>query len=255
METERQARREKIKSREMDRMALITGRIPNLDPGISKSTSFSDIRTNDLPKHSRSSSEPSPPCLILNRAHDDDDDVPNTDNDEDFSKQNTAASLRNRRNRSSSALVATPKRAASQKSKLARKPFEYHLFTVTPKDINQSIISSEKTRLFCSLAIALLVLLSHIDPIFIVVKSESLIASRPLYAVLLSDLLIAAATLALLSFWREAEQEVEFEKDVNWDGAVKVLEWGIILHQTARAIFIDCSLYLAIVICGLSLMH
>ena len=69
METERQARREKIKSREMDRMALITGRIPNLDPGISKSTSFSDIRTNDLPKHSRSSSEPSPPCLILNRAH------------------------------------------------------------------------------------------------------------------------------------------------------------------------------------------
>ncbi|XP_042049527.1 uncharacterized protein LOC121795138 isoform X2 [Salvia splendens] len=253
METERQARREKIKSREMDRMALITGRIPNLDPSISKSTSFSDIRTNDLPKHSRSSSEPSPPYLILDRAHDD-DDVPNTDNDEDFSKQNTAASLRNRRNRSSSALVATPKRA-SQKAKLPRKPLEYHLISITPKDINQSIISSEKTRLFCSLAIAILVLLSHIDPIFIVVKSESLIASRPLYAVLLSDLLIAAATLALLSFWREAEQEVEFEKDVNWDGAVKVLEWGIILHQTVRAIFVDCSLYLAIVICGLSLMH
>ncbi|KAG6425952.1 hypothetical protein SASPL_110163 [Salvia splendens] len=250
METERQARREKIKSREMDRMALITGRISNLGPSISKSTSFSDIRTNDLPKHSRSSSEPSPPYLILDRAHgEDDDDVPNTYNDEDFSKQNTAASFRNRRNRSSSVLVATPK------AKLPRKPVEYHLISITRKDINHSIISSEKTRLFCSLVIALLVLLSHIDPIFIVVKSESLIASRPLYAVLLSDLLIAAATLALLSFRRAAEQKVEFEKDVNWDGAVKVLEWGIILHQTVRAIFIDCSLYLAIVICGLSLMH
>ncbi|KAL1551494.1 hypothetical protein AAHA92_19333 [Salvia divinorum] len=262
METERQARRKKIKSREMDRMALITGRINNLDPSISKSSSFSDtIHSDDLPKHSRSSSEPSNPYLILDSPHGeagdgggDDDNVPNTDNDEDFSKQNAPASLRNRRNRSSSALVATPKRA-SRDAKHPMKPFEYHLCSITPKDINYSIVSSEKTRLICSLAIALLVLLSHIDPIFIVVKSESLIASRPLYAVLLSDLFIAAATLALLTHRREAEKEVELEKDVNWDGAVKVLEWGIILHQTVRAIFIDCSMYLAIVICGFSLMH
>lgn len=69
MEMERQARRKKIKSREMDRMALITGRIQNLDPTIAKSSSFSDIRTDDLPKHSRSSSEPAPPYMFLDRTH------------------------------------------------------------------------------------------------------------------------------------------------------------------------------------------
>lgn len=73
---------------------------------------------------------------------------------------------------------------------------------------------------------------------------------------MLSDLLIAATTLVLLVFHgKESEKEVKLEKDVNWDGAVKLLEWGLILHQTVRAIFIDCSLYLGIVVCGLSLMH
>ncbi|XP_057773003.1 uncharacterized protein LOC130992402 [Salvia miltiorrhiza] len=253
MEMEREARRKKIKSREMDRMALITGRIQNLDATIAKSSSFSDIRTDDLPKHSRSSSEPAPPLLFLDRTHGgDDDDVPNTDNDEDFSKQNAAASLLSR-NRSSSALVATS--GSSHDAKLPRKPLEYHLSSIAPRDINLSIISSEKTRVICSFVIAVLVVLSHIDPTHKVVKSKSLIAYRPLYAVLLSDLLIVAATMALLSQGREGEKEVKLEKDVNWDGAVKVLEWGIILHQAVRAIFIDCSLYLAIVICGLSLMR
>ncbi|KAG6425368.1 hypothetical protein SASPL_115798 [Salvia splendens] len=69
MEMEREVRRKKIKSREMDRMALITGWVQNLDTAISKSSSFSDIRTEDLPKHSRSSSEPGPSHLLLDRAH------------------------------------------------------------------------------------------------------------------------------------------------------------------------------------------
>ncbi|KAH6817452.1 hypothetical protein C2S51_001055 [Perilla frutescens var. frutescens] len=79
-----------------------------------------------------------------------------------------------------------------------------------------------------------------------VIKSKSLIDYRPLCAVLLSDLLIVSATLALLSQGKESEKQVKLEADV------KLLEWGLILHQTIRAVFIDCSLYLAIVICGLS---
>ncbi|KAL1565110.1 hypothetical protein AAHA92_07370 [Salvia divinorum] len=252
METEREARRKKIKSREMDRMALITGRIQNLDTTISKSSSVSDIRTDDLPKHSRCSSEPAPGLLILDRPHggDDDEDVPSTDNDEDSPKEN--ASAFRRRNIPSSVLVAT---SDSDDEKHPRKPLEYHLSSITPKDINNSIVSSEKTRVICSFVIAVLVVLSHADTAQRVVKSKSLIAYRPLYALMLSDLLIVAATLALLSQWRESEEEVKLEKDVNWDGAVKVLEWGIILHQTVRAIFIDCSLYAAIVICGLALVR
>lgn len=183
----------------------------------------------------------------------DEDEVARHEDDEDFSKEKNAAtapssppSLR----RTSSALIL-PHNAKTPN----KKPLEHHLSSISPRDINFSIISSENTRGVCSCAVAVLVVLSHINLPHKVVKSKSLIVYRPLYAVMLSDVLIVAATLALLSQGKESAKEVKLEKDVNWDGAVKVLEWGLILHQTLRAIFIDCSLYLAIVVCGLSLMQ
>ncbi|KAK4428077.1 hypothetical protein Salat_1576700 [Sesamum alatum] len=99
-------------------------------------------------------------------------------------------------------------------------------------------------------------ILSHVNLPHVLVKSKSLIAYRPLYAVLLIDMLIVAARLALYAQGREVEQEPNFEFDgCNWLGAIKMLEWGMVLHHTLRAILIDCSFYLAIVVCGLSLVH
>ncbi|KAH6782144.1 hypothetical protein C2S51_007437 [Perilla frutescens var. frutescens] len=228
-------------------MALITGRIQALDPNVVKSSSFSHNREDHLPdltKHSRSSSEPAPPendvGLFLDHPYGGIDD-----NEQYFSKQN-ATNITQKEIAPLQALVA------SQGAKLPGKQLEYHLSSITPRDINLSIISSENTRAICSFVIAVLVFMSHINLPHKVIKSKSLIDYRPLYAVLLSDLFIVSATLALLSQGKESEKEVKLEADVNWDGAVKLLEWGLILHQTIRAVFIDCSLYLAIVICGLS---
>lgn len=145
---------------------------------------------------------------------------------------------------------------ASKDSNLPEKPFEYHLSTISVREIHFSILSSERSRVVCSLVIAVLVVLSHINLPHKVIKSKSLIAYRPLYAVLLTDVLIIGARLALYSQGKEKEErEVKSEKDKeNWDGAVTLLEWGLMMHQAVRAVFIDCSLYLAIVICGLSLV-
>ncbi|XP_050234202.1 uncharacterized protein LOC126682523 [Mercurialis annua] len=130
------------------------------------------------------------------------------------------------------------------------------------KRINASIIASERTRAICSLIVACLVVISYIDyPLFgiNIVSSESFIASRPLYIILLTDVTIVFARL-----FREGEnngsEEVEVEKKEgikddgdNWDDAVKLLERGLVLYQAFRGIFIDCSVYLVVVICVLSL--
>ena len=89
-------------------------------------------------------------------------------------------------------------------------------------------------------------------------KSDSVVASRPLYILLLTDVTIV---LVLLLFEKlrgpeEAEEEeVAPPKDRdNWAEAEKVLERGLVVYQATRAIFIDCSVYLVVVICGLSLV-
>ncbi|KAL7140089.1 hypothetical protein ABFS83_09G097700 [Erythranthe nasuta] len=232
---EREARRKKISSQGTDRMALITGRIQTLDPNLSKSSSFSDPIQHHLPaQHARSTSEP-----VAEK------DIPLF---QDYSHDEVS-----RRNAS---LVPTRASDFSDGPNLREKPIEYHLGSITPKEINFSIISSENTRALCSFAIAVLVVLSHVNNLpHNVVKSKSLIAYRPLYAVLLTDALIVAARIALYSQGKEEnEEESKFEDDYgkqNWDGAVKLLEWGLVLHQILRAVFIDCSFYLSIVICGL----
>ncbi len=48
------------------------------------------------------------------------------------------------------------------------------------------------------------------------------------------------------------ERKVPREENQNWDGAVKVLERGLVAYQSVRAVFIDCSIYMVVVICGLS---
>lgn len=130
------------------------------------------------------------------------------------------------------------------------------------KRINSCIIASQRSRVICSLIIASLVLISYIDYPLLginIVSSESIIASRPLYIVLLTDV-----TIVLVRLFRErgnhGSEESERERMVskedgdNWVGAVKLLERGLTVYQAVRGIFIDCSVYLVVVICALSLL-
>lgn len=119
----------------------------------------------------------------------------------------------------------------------------------TAQAINFSLLTSEEIRAFFSVSLGLLVVLSQI-----VFKPNKLAPFRPLYALLLTDLLIVAARLVPYARTR-LEVETKYEdNDNNLEGAVKLLELGMVLHQMTSAIFIDCSFYLVVVILGLSLV-
>ncbi|KAI3463344.1 hypothetical protein Pfo_020007 [Paulownia fortunei] len=259
---EKQERRRKIISRGTDRMALITGRIQSLDPDpFFKSSSFSTPRRDHLPaQHARSSSEPAAandqaPLLQDDHRHGG-DDTPDTvsrhDNDEEVSKGNDSGGRVSDLQKLEEKEVAT---LTSDNANLPEKPLGYLLSSLTPNVINFSIISSEDTRVVCSVVLAILVVLSHVNLPPNVVKPKSLIAYRPLYVLLLTDVFIVAARLAPYTQIRKEDKEKKIvEDEQNWGGAVKLLELGLVLHQTIRALFIDCSFYLVIVICGLSLL-
>lgn len=134
----------------------------------------------------------------------------------------------------------------------------------TSKGLNSCIIASENTRIYCALVIGFLVVLSYIDyPLFgmNIVRSESVVASRPVYILLLTDVTIVLARLFYLEKQRgfmEAEEETKVaqaqDDGENWEGAVKVLERGLVVYQAIRGFFIDCSVYIVVVVCGVSLV-
>ena len=135
----------------------------------------------------------------------------------------------------------------------------------TSKRLNSSIIASETTRIFCALIIAFLVVLSYVDyPLFgrNIVRSESVVASRPLYILLLTDITIVFTLLYLenrdVRGLEDEEEEVmpqvQDDHGHNWAQAVKFMERGLVIYQAIRGIFIDCSVYAVVVICGLSLV-
>lgn len=120
------------------------------------------------------------------------------------------------------------------------------------RELNSCIIASEITRALSSLIIALLV-------VFFYMISESIVFSRPLYIVLLTDI-----TIVLARLYRENERRVleETEGEIveahgdkhSWGDAVKLLERGLVVYQAIRGIFTDCSIYVVVVVCGISLM-
>lgn len=145
--------------------------------------------------------------------------------------------------------------ASDRKSSL--KQYGIHLNLYSLKELNFCIIASETTRVSCSIVIALLVVLSNINLHRNIVKSRSFISSNPLYILLLTDVTIVIGWLTVnrLRLSEKIEEEVRLKEDKDiWGGAFRILEFGLVAHQTIRAIFIDFSFYAVIVVCGLSLL-
>lgn len=120
------------------------------------------------------------------------------------------------------------------------------------RELNFSILASENTRALSSLIIALVVVFYYI------ISSEGIFASRPIYVVLVTDV-----TIVVYRIYREKTrvlkerqgQMVEAGEDgQSWGDAVKLLERGLVLYQAIRGFFIDCSIYLVVVVCCISLM-
>ncbi|GAA0155439.1 hypothetical protein LIER_13167 [Lithospermum erythrorhizon] len=133
------------------------------------------------------------------------------------------------------------------------------LRSFSPKRINACILSSENTRVVCSIMIALLVVFSNSNLPHHIIKERSIISRKPLYVMLLTDVSIVVGRIILAK--RRVQKQAKKGKDgkspedvENWESAVKILEYGVVLYQMVRGIFIDCSFYMVIVTSGLSLV-
>lgn len=153
--------------------------------------------------------------------------------------------------------IPKSKTKSSSKSKQtgsveAKKPRSWRKHTFfSSRELNFCILASENTRALSSLIIALLV-------VFYYTISESILASRPLYIVLVTDVTIVVARIyrekTRFLEEKEGDKGEAGEDGHSWGDAVKLLERGLVLYQAIRGVFIDCSIYLVVVVCCISLM-
>lgn len=118
------------------------------------------------------------------------------------------------------------------------------------KKLNASIISSKRTRSLSSLTIAAFVVLL---PRLNIISSDTILALRPLWLLILTDCAIVMSHLTMEAsgggLSHEMEEEEGKSKDgKNWSDAEKLLERGVVVYQALRGMFIDCSLYMVVVV-------
>nr|DAD26953.1 TPA_asm: hypothetical protein HUJ06_028421 [Nelumbo nucifera] len=153
---------------------------------------------------------------------------------------------------SSNSMIDTEPRAETQL---------HHTNKIILKEISSSISASEVNRLLCSITIALLVVLSHLNiPLLSSGFVKSIITFRPLYLILLTDATIVfARILSLKQGCTENPKEEEqrsSEDGFDWIADVgKALEIVLVLQKAAAAAFLDCGVYVVLVVCGLLLVH
>ncbi|KAL4603348.1 hypothetical protein ACB092_10G117800 [Castanea dentata] len=267
-----EARRRKIMERGSDRLALITGRIQSLPP----SSSHEEITTDsDNP-----SSQPliSHPAAVSPHGEDEHDPVTNASQTEaDIGESNLAPPLRKCEisvealgacasefsGKAQSPLVSSIDQNSSASTLDSEQHLEQqrpqHRF-FTPNQISSAIASSERTRILCSVTVALLVVLSYLGfPLLGSYIIKSMLSFRPLYLLLLTNVTIVLARLLAdkqTGFERAAGDENETPSLNGYGWAEQVgntLETGLVMQKALDAIFMDCSVYAIIVICGLSL--
>ncbi|KAJ4950126.1 hypothetical protein NE237_026958 [Protea cynaroides] len=142
------------------------------------------------------------------------------------------------------------------------KPWGHHSKIFTASRISSSVSASEKTRLLCSVGIALIVVLSHLRfPLLGSSFVRSIIAPRPVYLILLTDVTIVLAWLLYEKTGhsdkaQEEPRQTPSEDGYGWaEGLGKALEMGLVLQKVIGTFFLDCSVYVVIVVCGLSLVQ
>ncbi|XP_042481944.1 uncharacterized protein LOC122062395 [Macadamia integrifolia] len=288
----RDARRRKIVDRGSDRLALISGRIQNLsssplEPHHSTTVSSPDFSFDNLKQQSRrstlstvpfhgeedASGTDSPKYEIRNESASHaaigtiskmDPQLLKCETSPDYQRTvpldidgkapaSITLSSSKAQNLSTSKVDAEPPRS---------EPQRLHSRIFTASRISSSISASERIRLHCSIGIALIVVLSHLR--FPLIGSNfvrSTILSKPVYLILLTDVTLVLGRLLFEEKGhsgkvQEAATQEPSEDGYDWaDGLGKALEMGLLLHRVIGAAFLDCSVYLVIVVCGLSVVQ
>ncbi|KAL9304476.1 hypothetical protein ACSQ67_021739 [Phaseolus vulgaris] len=147
--------------------------------------------------------------------------------------------------------VPSKPKSPAQNTEVKQQPPRKKATFFSSRELNHCILASESTRALSSLIIAVVV-------VFYYLISKSVLASRPLYILLLTDVTIVFARLhcgkAIVVEENEGEKGKTPGDGHSWGDAVKLLERGLVAYQALRGAFIDCSIYLVVVVCATSIV-
>ncbi|KAL3844143.1 hypothetical protein ACJIZ3_001546 [Penstemon smallii] len=132
-----------------------------------------------------------------------------------------------------------------------------HHSSLTTGQIRSAIPASENIRMYCSIAAAVLVILSYIGGLPIMGWST---VFRPVYLLLLTNVSIVLTRLILGTQGAElrtgqTSSFPTFGGNGLFDQMGKALEVGLLLQDFFGALFIDFSIYALVLVCGLSLVR
>ncbi|PWA89331.1 hypothetical protein CTI12_AA112270 [Artemisia annua] len=242
------ARRRRIAEKSAERLALITGRTPSI------SSSSSPVPPPISDENTDSSLKNDTPLSNETAARDvASDEQPILQNCETKSEASAETSLEPRNIQSflDTLTEQNPSISTSNRSQNPRSQTRFHQ-TFSPKRLRPAIKASENTRTYCSVVMALLVLLSYAGfPILGSGFIKNIILFRPLFLLLVTNITIVVAPL-LLEKVKQIERRGSSTGDANNIGTV--LEWGMLMKTGSSALFMDCSIYSVVVVCGMSYM-
>ncbi|KAI8547296.1 hypothetical protein RHMOL_Rhmol07G0183800 [Rhododendron molle] len=140
------------------------------------------------------------------------------------------------------------------------EPQGYRARFFTPKQISSAIKATESIRIYTSLAAAIIVVLSFVGfPVLGSCSMKSILFFRPLHLVLITNVSIVLSRLLLDKKQAALERTDQQANKVSPAGRYglaervgKALELGLVLQRIMGALFMDCSVYAIVLICGLS---
>ncbi|KVH99873.1 uncharacterized protein LOC112520280 [Cynara cardunculus var. scolymus] len=262
------ARRRRIAERGSERLALITGRVQSIS---------SSPLTPPVAQPHHSSTAPCPPSISRNS-----DQVPTSDentvsplntetagddveNDvqpvmpkcETITETYPQPSFTPSNTQSFSTTLTEPNPPISTSNKSQKSESQTRLHeTLTPNRIRPAITASQDIRKICSVITALLVLFSYAGfPILGSDIIKNLVLSRPLILLLLTNITIVAAPLLLEKVKQKERRGSAIGETGFASNLGTALEWGMLMKTGTSALFMDCSVYSVVVICGISFLQ
>ncbi|PIM99879.1 hypothetical protein CDL12_27621 [Handroanthus impetiginosus] len=259
----REARRRRIVERGSERLALITGRIESLppDPDPDQSHSSTSQPPADSAHHEEIASSPSLPNQESGTEPSQHDIIAETveplPSNIEETKSTVAGPVASQGIEEELSQISSSTRSSAQNQQRERS----HHFSFTTVQICDAITATENIRMWCSVAAAILVVLSYIGfPILGCHSIRSIIIFRPLYLLLLTNMSIVLARLLLATQGAEIRMGQTSGVPALGGNALvdqlgKALESGLLLQNIFRALFMDFSIYAVILLCGLTLVR
>ncbi|XP_030543108.1 uncharacterized protein LOC115750090 isoform X2 [Rhodamnia argentea] len=275
---DRESRRRRIVGRSSDRLALITGRIQSLPSSDSSQPSIPGD-PDPSPLHpDRSNAFYRAECqafeTVLPKDHQSGDA-----SETDGSRGRENMEFASQKSQTSNQCSEAPPSEISEKSvtysssashQNASRPTTHveqpsvhqalRSTSISPNQISSAIDSSVTARLLCAVVVGLLVVLSDIGfPLLGNKIIRSVLMSRPLYLVLLTNVTLVLAPLVLdkqstVASTVKGENKNPSAGESDWaDQVGNSLELGFLMMKVMDAVIMDCSFYSVVVVGGLSL--